>query len=400
MTLLEQIIKASTNPEAISEPLEYPEIIDADPLIQNLKPASENPDPFSLVQPLDGFQISDPDSNFANSGAQFYANLKSMLKDPKSFSNDSEPFIDMLNSFLEEIVKKKFGELGLGLTSADCGAYYCDKLLEKYGFLVGRDVMGLLIEGFVLLEQWQLLETLIVNKLVDYGLYSELLYNLVVKRRSDLICLCLRHFSDVKALDLFRVLKYFLSPSKDAWLSMKKVREEWESQALLAIKKATDASLTGKTLELAKHASILLMMAYDGFTLSELCLHFLVSCNVEEVVFSSAVSKLNAEDMMALIRYLGKWLRKYERFPQAVPCPTAEAALGLKMCRWVPKLEDVVQCLGLVVDEHFSSLALHSEFHREVKEIEGIVGSLVSEGRLCCSVANVIEVLKPEAGVA
>lgn len=323
-----------------------------------------------------------------------------MLKNPKSFSDESEPFIDTLNSFLEEIVKKRFGEVGLGLTSDDCGAYYCDKLLEKYGFLVGRDVMGLVIEGLVLLEQWQLLETLIVNKLVDYGLRSDLLFNLVAKRRSDLICLCLRHFSDVKSSDLFRVLKYFLSPSKAACLSMNKVREEWESEALLAIKKATDESLSGKTLELAKDASILLMMAYDSFSLPELCLHFLVSCNVDDVVFSSAVSKLTAEEMLALIRYLGKWLGKYERFPQAVPCATAEAALGLKMCKWVPKLEDVVKCLGLVVDEHFSSLALHSEFHREVKEIKGVVGSLVSEGRLCCSVANVIEVLKPEVGGA
>ncbi|KAJ8452353.1 hypothetical protein Cgig2_006158 [Carnegiea gigantea] len=359
MTLLEEIIKASTNPEAITEPLKYPENIDADPLIQNLKPASENPDPFSLVQPLDGFLISDPDSGFTNSGAQFCTKLKLMLKNPKSFSDESEPFIDMLNSFLEEIVKKRFGEVGLGLTSDDCGAYYCDKLLEKYGFLVGRDVMSLVIEGLVLLEQWQLLETLIVNKLVDYGLRSDLLYNLVAKRR-----------------------------------------EEWENEALLAIKKATDQSLSGKTLELAKDASILLMMAYDSYSLPELCLHFLVSCNVDDVVFSSAVSKLNAEEMMALIRYLGKWLRKYERFPQAVPCPTAEAALGLKMCKWVPKLEDVVKCLGLVVDEHFFSLALRSEVHREVKEIEGFVGSLVSEGRLCCSLANVIEVLKPEVGGA
>lgn len=298
----------------------------------------------------------------------------------------------MLNSFLEKIAAQKSGYLGL--MGSDVGAHNTPVLLEKLGSFIGKDVMGLLIEGFVLLEKWALLETLIVNKLVDHGFCSDLLYNLVAKRQSHLICLCLRHFSDIKASDLCRVLKYFLSPPEEAFLGMKVVRAEWEREALLAIEKAKNASLSGK---LAKDAAILFMIAYDSFTSPELCLHFLVSSNVvDDVVFSSAISKLNAEEMLALIRYLGKFLRKYERFPQAIPCPKAESVLGLKMCKWVPKLENVVKCLGLVVDEHFSSLALHSEFHGELKEIEGIVSSLVSEGRLCCSITNVIEVLIPK----
>ncbi|KAJ9163647.1 hypothetical protein P3X46_023294 [Hevea brasiliensis] len=140
------------------------------------------------------------------------------------------------------------------------------------------------------------------------------------------------------------------------------------------------------------------MLAHDGFSTSELCLHYLLSSsNVDEVILSSSIGRLNGKEMMNLIRYPGKWLKKYEMFPQAGPCPKASSALRLKACNWVPKLEDIVKCLGLVLDENFSSLVLHPEFYEELKSIERLVGSLASEGKLCCAVANVIENLKTEA---
>ena len=108
---------------------------------------------------------------------------------------------------------------------------------------------------------------------------------------------------------------------------------------------------------------------------------------------SSSLGKLSGKEMN-LIRYLGNWLEKYERFPQAIPCPKASSALGLKACDWVPKLEDVVKCLGFVLDENFSSLMLHPEFHEELKSIEGVVSSLAFEARFCSLMANVIEKLR------
>lgn len=307
--------------------------------------------------------------------------------------------MEMLNSFLEKIGEIKFGSLD-GLISkdeVDIEAHTC-KLLQKLGSFVGNDVLGLVIEGCFLLGDWKILETLIVNNLViDHMLRSDLLYNLVCKGRPDLLCLCMRHFTDVESSDLGRIFKCFLSPSKDGCLNMVVVRNEWESEATAAIEKLSDKMLSGKKFELAKEAALLLMIAYDGFSSAELCLHFLLSCSdVDEVVFSSALSKLNAEEMLGFIRYLRKWLSKYERFPQVGPCPKAATTLGLIMCQWVPRLEDVVKSLGFVVDEHFSSLVLHSEFNEEFKAIESVVNSLVSEGRLCCSVANLIGVLKPE----
>ncbi|KAJ7950914.1 NAC domain-containing protein [Quillaja saponaria] len=78
------------------------------------------------------------------------------------------------------------------------------------------------------------------------------------------------------------------------------------------------------------------------------------------------------------------------------PCPNASVALGLKACDWVPKLEDVVKCLGLVLDENFSSLVLHSEFHEELRSLEGVIGSLTAEARHSCPVADVINKLNTD----
>lgn len=176
---------------------------------------------------------------------------------------------------------------------------------------------------------------------------------------------------------------------------MASVRKEWESQALLAIERVSDTSLHGKKMNFAKDASLLLMVAHDGFSVSELCLHYLLaSKNVDEVILASCITKLNGSEMMSLIRFLNKWLKKYERFPQVTPCPKASSVLGLKVCEWIPTLEDVVKCLGLVVDEHFSSLLLYPEFLEELRSLEGVVSSLAGEAGLRGSMANLVENLR------
>ncbi|KAE8697644.1 putative 1-pyrroline-5-carboxylate dehydrogenase [Hibiscus syriacus] len=253
------------------------------------------------------------------------------------------------------------------------------------------DVLSLVLEACISLEIWELLEVLIVNGLIDHSCYSNLIINISAKKRSDLLCLCVKQARNLGSVELLSILKYFLCPPKDGYASMVNVRKEWESQALLAIEKAR----LGKKSQLAKEAAILLMVAHDGFSDAELCLHYLLaSNNVDEVILSSSLSRLVGKELMNLIRYLGKWLKKYERFPQAIPYPKASSVLGLKICDWVPKLEDVAKCLGFVVDENFSSLMLHPEFHEELKSIEGVVSSLAFEAKFCCSMTNVIEKLR------
>lgn len=391
MTLLEVIEKAVANSEPLASQSEYPIVLNPDDVLLNLRPKLEGPNPVLLVNPVVGWQISQTDSEVVDLGKKFFSKLKRKLKNPNDF--DKVEFIQTLNQFLEKI-RDKFG-VSIGLDSSDNG--YTQMLIEKLGSLMGKDVGGLVLDASVVLETWELVETLIVNGLVEHSCYSNLVNRLVAKKRSDLICVCIKHASDLGASELHAILKYFLCPPKDAYSSMVNVRKEWEKQALSAIEKASDKSLTGKKACWAKDASILLMMAHDGFSAPELCLHYLLaSSNVDAVILSSSINKLSGKEMMKLIQYLGKWLKKYERFPQAVPCSETSSKLGLKACSWVPKLEDVINCLGLVLDEKFSSLVLHPESHQELRSMEGMVSSLASEARLCCLMANVVEKLKVE----
>lgn len=254
--------------------------------------------------------------------------------------------------------------------------------------MVGREACSLIIESCVDLEVWDVLEQFIISGFVPHCCYSSLVTGLVNKKNPKLVVACIKRFSDLNSFDLLAILRFFLSSS----LSLEdcsSVRKEWENQALSVIEMCKDDSLKSSEIRLAKEASVLLMVAYDGFTSRELCLHFLLaSGNVDEVVLTSAISKLGGAETIALVRYLGKWLRMYERFPQAGPCP------GLKACDWVPKLENIVQCLGLVIDEHFSSLVLHPEFHEELKDIGGVVSSMALEARLCGSLAGMVENLR------
>ncbi|KAL4363208.1 hypothetical protein GQ457_04G036680 [Hibiscus cannabinus] len=385
MTLLDIITKASANTESLSSLADHPIVLNADDIFLKLKPEAENPNPTSLVSPLTGWGISQTDAKVIELSKKFYTKLNRKLKDIHNFNK--EEFLGMLTPFLENIREK--GGIFIGVDSNDSG--YASVLLEKVGSLVGRDVLSLVLEACIRLDIWELLEVLIVNGMIDHSCFSNLIVNLAAKKRSDLLCLCVKHARNLGSVELLCILKYFLCPPKDGYASMVNVRKEWESQALLAIEKAR----LGKKSRLAKEASILLMVAHDEFLDAELCLHYLLaSNNVDEVILSSSLGKLVGKELMNLIRYLGKWLKKYERFPQAIPCPKASSALGLKICDWVPKLEDIAKCLGFLVDENFSSLMLHPEFREELKSIEGVVSSLAFEARFCCSMANVIDKLR------
>lgn len=392
MSLLELVTEAAANPKTLVAPSNYPIILNPDDSLLNLKPNVENPDPNSLIVPSSGFQISQTDSEIIESANKFFKKLKRKLKNPNSF--DKDDLVKTLGSFLEKNGKKV--DVSVGVDQSNEG--YTRVLIEKLGFLMGRDVSELVLEACLLFENWELAEALIVNGHIAQSSYSNLVSVLVEKRRSDLVCLCIKQFTGLGSLELLCVLKYFLLPPRGAHTSNVAVRKDWESQAKLAMEKATDKGLKGKKLQVAKEAAVLLVIAHDKFLASELCLHYLLSSpNLDDVIFPDAISKLNGEEIMGLIRYLGKWLKKYERFPQAAPCSKASPMLGLKACDSVPSLEAVVKCFGFILNEHFYSLVLNLEFHEELKTMAAVVGSLALEARLSCSIANVVENLRAEA---
>ncbi|KAM0979744.1 hypothetical protein ACFX13_015828 [Malus domestica] len=387
MSLLEVIARASAKSKTQSAPSDYSIFLDPEPIFENLKPKFDDPNASAAAIPIDGWKISQTDSELIDSGKKFFTKLQKKLKNPTNFTKVE--FLGILNPFLENIWEKRKAGESIGVDSSNDG--YSRVLIEKVGNLIGKDVAGLVLDSCVVLEIWDLVGALIANGVFPNSCYQHLVPKLVSKRRSELLCLCVKHASDLGSSELLLILKYFLDPPKDSYTSSMDVRKEWESRALAAAQKAGDQSLTDKKLRVAKDAAVLLMVAYDGFSSAELCLHYLLaSKNLDEVMFSAAISKLSGKEMKSLLRYLGKWLKKYERFPQA------SSASGLKACDWVPKLEDVAKCIGMVLDENYSALVLHPEFHEELRSINEAVSSLTLEARLCCSVANVAGKLMAE----
>ncbi|XP_010044091.2 uncharacterized protein LOC104433130 [Eucalyptus grandis] len=388
MTLLELITKAASGDNLTDSESEYPVTLNPDHILQNLKPKQEDGDPLSLVCPVTGWQVSQTDSQLIDLVGKFSNNLKQKLKDTNKF--DRNAFFEILDPFLEKVLQI----IGISVGVSRKHRKYTEVLIENAGTFLGKDVMSLILEACVALNLWELVKCMIICGIVDHSCYSKLIFNLLLKRRSDLVCLCIKHAPVLHVDELVCILKYFLCPPKDALDSMVTVSKELESQGMSAITKASDKNLTEKEVGVARDAAILLMVAYDGFTISELCLHHLLAvANIDEVMLSSAISKLNGEEMASFLSYLEKWLKKYEKFPQACPCPQGSSMLGLWACDLVPKLEDVVRCLSLVLDTNFSSLVLHPEFHRQLTSMHGLVSSLAAEARLCCSLDNTIESL-------
>ncbi|VFQ82188.1 unnamed protein product [Cuscuta campestris] len=405
MSLLEVITKALAEKNHPHADLKYPIILNTDQVLLELKPQDQDAKNDLPVKGPNGWNFSKIDTEIIELGQNFFKKLKRKLKNPTAFNQDE--FLKFLGSYLVNIA----GKLGIAnkITESDKG--YVGKLVGKSGLFMGRDVKGLVLEACILLECWEVLESLIVNRLVEHPHFSSLISNLIEKNRSDLIVLCMKHLSDLQASDVMSILKYFLSLPINGHTNILSVRKEWESQALLAIQQLKECDgqallavekvkdkILRKRLTLIRDASLLLMIAYDGFSGTELCLHYLISSrNYDEVILAACFSSLNGSEIMRLVRYLGKWLKKYEKFPYVSPCPEASSALGLTVCEWIPRVEDIVICLGLVLDEHFSTLVLHPEFHEELKSINETVNSLAAEARFCAMLSNLTHALRGNA---
>lgn len=389
MSLLEVITKASIENSPTTSDGDFSIVLNSEPALLQLKPDKEESDDISLLKRGTGWSLLSTDVEVIESGQKFFKNLKKMMKNPNTFNKDE--FFEVLVSYMTGI----WDIFGISVSPDKVDEGNIVKMIEKLGSFMGRDLKGLVLEACVVLETWEILESMIVNGIVDHSGISSLINNLIEKKQSWLVVLCVKHVLDIQTYDMMCVLKYFLSLSKNGDSTLINVRREWESQAMSAIEKAKDVSLGPVRMDIARDASLLLMLAHDGFSVSEMCLHYLLaSRNVDEVILGACISKLTGSEIMVLIRYLQKWLNKYERFPQVCPCPKAPFELGLKACEWVPSLEDIVKCLGLVVDEHFSSLVLHQEFHEELKSLEEVVNSLTAEAKICGILSNVTEALK------
>ncbi|PKU64296.1 uncharacterized protein LOC110102655 [Dendrobium catenatum] len=376
MTLLDSIIRAMAAADAgeVSFSPTVPIILNSDDIFPTLKPESESPTSLPILR-VSGWSISATDSNIIKLTSKFSKTLKKKLKK----SLDRAEFLKLLNAFLQSIGDN----LGLGFNPEAYSHLSFDFsrfAIEKVGFFIGQEVAGLIIDACVVLELFELVETLIVHGLVGHLYATNLVEKLLEHNQARLLCLSVKHISDLRPSELLVILRFFLSPSdNNSYDSFLGVKKEWERQALLAIEKATNKAVPQKAATLAREASILLMLAHDGFSPAELCLHYVFgSSEMDRLVLSSVISKLSGREILGLIRYFGKWLKKYERFPEAVPCPQAKSLLSLSACEDIPSFDSVVRALGLILDEHFSYLVLNSEFHDEMRAMQKVVSDLAS----------------------
>ncbi|XP_068646392.1 uncharacterized protein [Aristolochia californica] len=384
MSMLEIITKATTAVSDLqkqSAPPKFPIILNADNIFPQLKPGSNDQDESPLIKQVVGWEISSLDSQVMDSTTRLLNKLKRKLKAPKAFSSDE--FLQLLNSFL-----KKCGEkvnISIDVQASE-GIKYSSRLIEKFGVFLSPDLAGLFAECCMALELWDLLETLILQRLIKHSAFRHLIVTLVEKKKSRLLCLCVKCATDLQPSDILAILKYFLAT--DSCGAMREVREEWDAQARTAIDRVVQ-----KKSPLNKQAAILLMAANDGFSGSEKALHYLFgSINTVDTSLSWAIGELEGPEVMRLVRYLAKWLEKYERFPELVGAGLEGNELDAS--RWVPSLESVVISAGMVIDEHFSYLVLQRECFEELRMLEERVRILVEEAKLCSDVTNMIENLR------
>ncbi|PKA63487.1 hypothetical protein AXF42_Ash005382 [Apostasia shenzhenica] len=393
MTLLDTITKATAAVEAgeffAGEFFQYPIILNSDEIFPNLKPDSETNGAAPLISRVSGWSITETDLSVIKSMTKFSKSLKKKLKHPRSL--DRVEFLRLFNSFL----RSNGANLGVALDPVPSDLDFTRLAIEKLGFLICGELAALILDGCVVLEFWELLEILIVHGVVSHLSSANLIEKLMDKNQVGLLCLCVKNTADLRPSELLAVLRFFLSPSRTTYSIFSEVKKQWERQAFLAFEKATKKGLPKKASAIARKASILLMLAHDGFSSSESCLHYVFSTsNVDSLIFSSAISRLNGKEVLSLIRYLGKWLKKYERYPEAGPCPRGKSILGLSNCESVPSFDSVLKALSLILDEHFSYLVLNSDFHGEVRDMQKIVNGLISEADGSSPVDEIVRLLR------
>ncbi|KAM0944287.1 hypothetical protein DsansV1_C11g0107231 [Dioscorea sansibarensis] len=360
MTLLSAIAAAAEAGAPSPAPApKHPLILNGDAAVRSLVSGSDSSANAALVKRVSGWSLCSTDTDIAALVSSLSKTLTRKLKNHRSLNRDE--FVGLLGSFFQKCAER----IGLSISVDPSDSNFVPKSIEKLGFVIGREAAGLILEGCLILEVWEVIETLILQKLAGNLNSVVLVEKLIEANQSKLLCLCVREISDLKSSELVSILKFFLSPTDDSLNNMILVRKKLENEALFAIEKATHRGLDEKVTTLAREASVLLAMAHDRFSSSEV--------------------------------YFIMWLEKYRRFPEAGPCPSAMPVLGLTVCDSIPSLESVARGLGLVLDEHFSYLVLCSEFHEEMRAIERLVKSFASEAELCLPVNEIIKHLQLEA---
>ncbi|XLR08003.1 hypothetical protein HN51_062981 [Arachis hypogaea] len=168
MSLLEVVKNASINSKPLNSPLDYPIVLNSNTIIPNLKPEQEDTAALCLVKPLSGWKISQADAELIDIGKKFFIQLKANLKSGNGLEKDE--FISDLNSYLNSITKK----IGISVAINPSMPNYTKFLIDK-----------------------NIVEALIEHGVIKHSCDSDLVTRFVERKRSDLICSCIKHAFDL-----------------------------------------------------------------------------------------------------------------------------------------------------------------------------------------------------------
>ncbi|KAK3263418.1 hypothetical protein CYMTET_27773, partial [Cymbomonas tetramitiformis] len=112
------------------------------------------------------------------------------------------------------------------------------------------------------------------------------------------------------------------------------------------------------------------VLSVDGFTSTELCLHFVVTARADTEAVLAAVKQLGIEEVLPLLTYLLKWEQLYaERLTHSAPSLIKGKVLA------VPHPEQIAHWLGHVLDAHCTRLSLLPASHQVVMSIKQAVAT-------------------------
>eukprot|EP00249_Psilotum_nudum_P017880 c26533_g1_i1 orf=219-1526(+) len=324
---------------------------------------------------------------------------------------------------VEALSPKVFEELVrpyLEKTLSESRAYSFVDLLKRAVPLLGRKLVNAFLQVCVVTGFWNGLLSLLESQSISGYAYPELVPKLVERNRAFLLSMWLTNVHDPRPSDLFLVLKFFLKDTRQSLKACTYVRKQWRQMALAAIKEAADEQRNEVDLNDGTHTidyekisdakrtdsrqrssekakddvvskAVLLSAAVDGFSSHEICLHYIVASGQDEAVLASIVSQLDTGELLRLLQYLTKWLKKYSAL--SIHSTVSKRGQGPR----IPTLNQILQLITVILDEHYPTLVLSAGFHSELKELHCLIKEFVDIGFKASSLAGVTEHLRSNA---
>ncbi|GBG78227.1 hypothetical protein CBR_g26261 [Chara braunii] len=251
---------------------------------------------------------------------------------------------------------------------------------------------------------WPLLGALIESGLVNGPSVSSTVLSILIESKQPILMSKLvLHTSSLSPASLAQFIKVCLSGGSGesrGWKSLGKAHREAARDFFSKVisKRGNDSGDADEELEngitgaaVRHHVNIAragaAVMAVDFFSSREQCLHTALACDRDRTILTGALSRLDANEVVALMRYLERWASFYSKtFMQLIP---PRSIPGLP----VPSMSQVLNWCAVLLDCNFTRLSMlpdchevlgrlrevlmrHANFTRKVASLSGVLSHL------------------------